>query len=195
MQLIVVLLIALIIDLLISDPEWFPHPVVIMGRLISTLEKYLLKKEDNSLSAKIKGAILVFIVLVLSYYTTHIILQLSLYLNQYFAHFVEVFLFSLTLALKGLIKAGRKVYSALKNNDLELARKKVNLIVGRDCSQSSRQEVIRAVLETLAENSSDGILAPAFYYLLGGLPLAVTYKAVNTMDSMLGYKNDKLYSS
>lgn len=191
MEILVILILALIIDLIISDPAWIPHPVVIIGTLISRLEKYLLKTGDSPLMAKFKGTILTAIVLAVSYSITSIIMQLSLQLNQYFAYSLEVFLLSLSLALKGLIDAGKEVYSALKVDDLELARKKVNLIVGRDCSQSSRKEIIRAVLETLAENTSDGILAPAFYYLLGGLPLAVTYKAVNTMDSMLGYKNDR----
>ncbi|TDO92166.1 adenosylcobinamide-phosphate synthase [Halanaerobium saccharolyticum] len=191
MEILVILFIALMIDLIISDPDWIPHPVVMIGSLISWLEKYLLKNEDSPLRAKFKGAILVIIVLGLSYYLTSLLVDLSAQLNQYFAYVLDLILLSLTLALKGLIDAGKKVYSALKNNDLELARKKVNLIVGRDCSQSSKPEVIRAVLETLAENTSDGILAPAFYYLIGGLPLAVTYKAVNTMDSMLGYKNNR----
>lgn len=186
-----ILIIGLMIDLIISDPKWIPHPVVIIGSLISWLEKHLLKNEDSPLLAKIKGAILVLVVLTFSYYLSYLIVELSLQINRNFAYLLELFLLSLTLALKGLIDAGKKVYFALKNNDLELARKKVNLIVGRDCSQNSKQEVIRAVLETLAENTSDGILAPAFYYLLGGLPLAVTYKAVNTMDSMLGYKNER----
>ncbi|WP_432207094.1 adenosylcobinamide-phosphate synthase CbiB [Halanaerobium saccharolyticum] len=191
LEILVILFIALMIDLIISDPDWIPHPVVMIGSLISWLEKYLLKNEDSPLRAKFKGAILVIIVLGLSYYLTSLLVDLSAQLNQYFAYVLDLILLSLTLALKGLIDAGKKVYSALKNNDLELARKKVNLIVGRDCSQSSKPEVIRAVLETLAENTSDGILAPAFYYLIGGLPLAVTYKAVNTMDSMLGYKNNR----
>ncbi|MEC9490435.1 MAG: adenosylcobinamide-phosphate synthase CbiB [Halanaerobiales bacterium] len=191
MEVLIILIIALIVDLIISDPDWIPHPVVLIGRLISTLEKYLLKNEDSPQRAKIKGAILVVIVLGLSYYLSYLVVVLSGQLNNYFALLLEIFLLSLTLALKGLIDAGQEVYSALKARDLKMARKKVNQIVGRDCSQSSKQEVIRAVLETLAENTSDGILAPAFYYLIGGLPLAVTYKAVNTMDSMLGYKNDR----
>ncbi|PTX15373.1 adenosylcobinamide-phosphate synthase [Halanaerobium congolense] len=191
MQLILFLVIALIIDLIISDPDWITHPVVIIGSLITFLEKYLQKEKDDALAAKLKGGFLVIIVLLVSYFISNYIIQQSLRLNEYFAYFIEIILLSLMLALKGLIKAGKEVYLALKINNLEQARKKVDLIVGRDCSQSSRQEVIRAVLETLAENTSDGILAPAFYYLLGGLPLAVTYKAVNTMDSMLGYKNDK----
>jgi len=194
LEILVFLIIGLMIDLIISDPKWIPHPVVIIGSLISWLEKHLLKNEDSPLLAKIKGAILVLVVLTFSYYLSYLIVELSLQINRNFAYLLELFLLSLTLALKGLIDAGKKVYFALKNNDLELARKKVNLIVGRDCGQSSRQEVIRAVLETLAENTSDGILAPAFYYLVGGLPLAVTYKAVNTMDSMLGYKNDRYFN-
>jgi adenosylcobinamide-phosphate synthase len=191
LQFILFLIIALIIDLIISDPNWITHPVVIIGGLITFLEKHLQKERDGTLAAKLKGGFLVIIVLLVSYFISNYIIQQSLRLNEYFAYFIEIILLSLMLALKGLIKAGKEVYLALKINNLEQARKKVDLIVGRDCSQSSRQEVIRAVLETLAENTSDGILAPAFYYLLGGLPLAVTYKAVNTMDSMLGYKNDK----
>ncbi|WP_375669751.1 adenosylcobinamide-phosphate synthase CbiB [Halanaerobium saccharolyticum] len=191
LEVLIILIIALIVDLIISDPDWIPHPVVLIGGLISTLEKYLLKNEDSPQRAKIKGAILVVIVLGLSYYLSYLVVVLSGQLNNYFALMLKIFLLSLTLALKGLIDAGQEVYSALKASDLKLAREKVNQIVGRDCSQSSKQEVIRAVLETLAENTSDGILAPAFYYLIGGLPLAVTYKAVNTMDSMLGYKNDR----
>jgi len=191
LQLILFLVIALIIDLIISDPDWITHPVVIIGSLITFLEKYLQKEKDDALAAKLKGGVLVIIVLLVSYFISNYIIQQSLRLNEYFAYSIEIIFLSLMLALKGLIKAGKDVYFALKVNDLEQARKKVDLIVGRECSQSSRQEVIRAVLETLAENTSDGILAPAFYYLLGGLPLAVTYKAVNTMDSMLGYKNDK----
>ncbi|MGM0499196.1 MAG: adenosylcobinamide-phosphate synthase CbiB [Bacillota bacterium] len=190
LQLILFLVIALIIDLIISDPDWITHPVVIIGSLITFLEKYLQKEKDDALAAKLKGGVLVIIVLLVSYFISNYIIQQSLRLNEYFAYSIEIIFLSLMLALKGLIKAGKEVYFALKVNDLEQARKKVDLIVGRDCSQSSRQEVIRAVLETLAENTSDGILAPAFYYLLGGLPLAVTYKAVNTMDSMLGYKNN-----
>ncbi|MFW6230224.1 MAG: adenosylcobinamide-phosphate synthase CbiB [Halanaerobium sp.] len=191
MQAVSLLLIALIIDLIISDPEWILHPVVIIGSLISRLENILRIETDSSARKKEKGALLVLIVLSLSYLLPFYILKLAGEINNYFFYLLQVFLLSLTLALKGLITAGKEVYRPLKAGDLKKARKKVNLIVGRDCSQSSKKEVIRAVLETLAENTSDGILAPAFYYLLGGLPLAFLYKAVNTMDSMLGYKNER----
>lgn len=191
MEAVIFLVIAFIIDLIIGDPDWIPHPVVIMGKLISRLEKLLRKTEDSPLVAKFKGAILALTVILSSYLSISLIIQLAAEVNLYFAHFLEIFLLSLSLALKGLITAGSRVYQALAADNLELGRQKVNLIVGRDCSEASRGEVIRAVLETLAENSSDGILAPAFYYLLGGLPLAVAYKAVNTLDSMLGYKNEK----
>lgn len=191
MEAVIFLVIAFIIDLIIGDPDWISHPVVIMGKLISSLEKLLRKTEDSPLMAKFKGTILALTVILSSYLSISIIIQLAAEVNLYFSHFLEIFLLSLSLALKGLITAGSGVYQALAADNLELGRQKVNLIVGRDCSEASRGEVIRAVLETLAENSSDGILAPAFYYLLGGLPLAVAYKAVNTLDSMLGYKNEK----
>lgn len=191
MEAVIFLVIAFIIDLIIGDPDWILHPVVIMGKLISSLEKLLRKIEDSPLMAKSKGTILALTVILISYLSISIIIQLAAEVNLYFSHFLEIFLLSLSLALKGLITAGSGVYQALTADNLELGRQKVNLIVGRDCSEASRGEVIRAVVETLAENSSDGILAPAFYYLLGGLPLAVAYKAVNTLDSMLGYKNEK----
>lgn len=191
MDRVIFLFIALIIDLIIGDPHWFPHPVVLIGKAITGLENLLREKTYSARAEKLKGAVLVFIIIAGSYLTAEIILLLSGSLNNYLAYFLEVFILSLLLALKGLIAAGKEVYQALKAGDLKLARQKVNLIVGRDCSKSSRKEVIRAVLETLAENTSDGIIAPVFYYFLGGLPLALTYKAVNTMDSMLGYQNQK----
>lgn len=194
MQLIIFLIIALIIDLIISDPDWIPHPVVLIGRAITGLENLLRKKSDSARLEKIKGAVLVVLVISASYLISKTLLQLAGAVNIYLSYFLEILLLSLALALKGLINAGKEVYQALKADNLELARQKVDLIVGRDCAQISKKEVIRAVLETLAENTSDGITAPAFYYLLGGLPLAITYKAVNTMDSMLAYKNEKYYN-
>ncbi|MCC3145475.1 adenosylcobinamide-phosphate synthase CbiB [Halanaerobium sp. Z-7514] len=182
---------ALLIDLIISDPAFLPHPVVITGKFINFLEKKLRKKEQSPSSQKFWGLVLVLIVIAAAYIITALIIRGALNLNQYFGYTVNLLLFSSCLALKGLVDSGKKVYSALKEDNLEAARKRVNQIVGRDCSSSSKEDVIRAALESLAENTSDGILAPMFFYLLGGTPLAVTYKAVNTLDSMLGYKNEK----
>lgn len=191
MDFIYILIMAFILDLFISDPSWIPHPVVIIGNTISFLEKKLRKSKNSPQLQKIKGGILVFIILGLSFLSSKLLIDFAAGLNYYFAYLVKLLLLSLCLALKGLIAAGLEVYKALAAENLDLARRRVNMIVGRDCSQNSKEEVIRAVLETLAENTSDGILAPAFYYLIGGVPLALTYKAVNTMDSMLAYKNDK----
>lgn len=191
MDFIYILIMAFILDLLISDPSWIPHPVVIIGNTISFLEKNLRKPKNSPQLQKIKGGILVLIILGLSFLSSKLLINFAGELNYYFAYLFKLLFLSLCLALKGLIKAGKEVYAALAAENLDLARSRVNMIVGRDCSQNSEEEVIRAVLETLAENTSDGILAPAFYYLIGGVPLALTYKAVNTMDSMLAYKNDK----
>lgn len=191
METILILAAALFLDFIISDPKWLPHPVVMMAVMINFLEKKLWRKNQSPLRRKLLGGILVVVVLISSYFISYFLVETSQQLNKYFAYFIKILLLSLCLALKGLIKAGKEVYNALQADNLELAREKVNLIVGRDCSNSDQQQVIRAALETLAENTSDGIVAPIFYYLLGGLPLAVVYKAVNTMDSMLGYKNEK----
>ncbi|ADQ15605.1 adenosylcobinamide-phosphate synthase CbiB [Halanaerobium hydrogeniformans] len=188
---IYLLIAALIIDLIISDPSFLPHPVVLIGNLIKFLENKLRKNNQSKKTQKIWGLILVIIVITSSYIITALIIRGALFLNYYFAYIVNLLLLSSCLALKGLVDSGKKVYSALKEDDLKTARKKVNMIVGRDCSSSSREDVIRAALESLAENTSDGIIAPMFFYLIGGTPLAVSYKAVNTLDSMLGYKNEK----
>ncbi|RQD69617.1 MAG: cobalamin biosynthesis protein CobD [Halanaerobium sp. MSAO_Bac5] len=188
---IYLLIIALMIDLIISDPSFLPHPVVIIAKLISFLEKSLHRDHQSQKIQKFWGVILVLIVTVSTYIITTLLIRGAFYLNYYFAYIINLLLLSSCLALKGLVDAGKKVYFALKEDDLKTAREKVNMIVGRDCSSSSRTEVIRAALESLAENTSDGILAPMFFYLLGGTPLALTYKAVNTLDSMIAYKNDK----
>lgn len=191
MDFLLILIIAFSIDFLISDPDWLPHPVVLIGKTISYLEKYLRNPKANPFWQKLKGGILVLIILGLSFFSSKLLIAFAGRIDKHFAYLLKLILLSLCLALKGLVNAGQEVYAALAVGDLDLARSRVNMIVGRDCSQNNKEDVIRAVLETLAENTSDGILAPAFYYLLGGVPLALTYKAVNTMDSMLGYKNDK----
>lgn len=191
MQSIYLLSTALLIDWIISDPEFIPHPVVIIGRLISFLENKFRTKGESAETERKYGLLLVLIVLVTVYISTFLIIRGSLAVNYYFGQLINLLILSSCLALKGLVDSGKKVYSALKADDLDAARKSVDLIVGRDCSSAEKKDVIRAALESLAENTSDGILAPMFFYLLGGTPLALTYKAVNTLDSMLGYKNEK----
>ncbi len=183
------LVIAVIIDLIIGDPQIYPHPVVIMGKLINLLEIRLRKVVKRNSTEKVAGLFLVIIMLVLTFSFTFYILKLANDLNNYLGLIITLFLLSTTIAIKGLVKAGKNVYQALKEENIALARKELAKVVGRDTENSGEAEIIRGIIETLAENTSDGIIAPLFYAALGGLPLAMTYKAVNTMDSMLGYKN------
>ena len=180
-----------ILDLILGDPYWFPHPVRIMGSFIVFLEGWLRKAYEKPVIQKAKGLLLVFTVITLTYFITHEILELSCYLGSFFYHLMNILLVYTALAMKSLAVEARKVYNALKNMDLEGARKYLSYIVGRDTMHLDQKEIARAAVETVAENISDGIIAPMFYYFIGGVPLMMLYKAVNTMDSMLGYKNEK----
>ena len=120
-----------------------------------------------------------------------LLLVLSYRLHRGVGFAVEVWLMSTTLALKELINAGLRVREALTMQDLERARTQVGLIVGRDTKKMGAQEVVRATIESLSENFSDGFVAPLFYLVVGGLPAAIAYKAVNTLDSLVGYRNDR----
>ncbi len=186
-----VLLAAVIIDLLIGDPDFITHPVVIIGRLISFLESIVKKLVKKSITEKIAGIIIVLITVSLTYIVTYILVNKVYEFGFYPGLIVHIWLTSTTLAIKGLKNAGSKVYEFLKNEKTEEAKKAVGRVVGRDTKNMSVEDIIRACVETIAENTSDGITAPLFFYIIGGVPLAMTYKAVNTLDSMLGYNNQK----
>ncbi|MFW6279350.1 MAG: adenosylcobinamide-phosphate synthase CbiB [Bacillota bacterium] len=187
---IYILLTAIIIDLIIGDPRFYPHPVVLIGRLISSLEALSRKVVDNSFTERIAGIFVVLLTLSVTYILTAGIIWLADYINFYLGIMINVFLLSTTIAIKGLAGAGCEVYQLLKQGDISAARRSLNWIVGRDTQEMKITDIIRATVETVAENTSDGILAPVFFFVLGGTPLAMTYKAVNTLDSMLGYKNE-----
>lgn len=192
-SIIIVLLGAVILDILIGDPWERFHPIVLIGRFISWLESKLRSNVRSKNSQKFAGAILVLIVVAGSYLLTTGLIQLAFSLDYRLGYLFSLIIFTHCLALKGLIGAGQKVKVKLDAGNLNGARAAVNKIVGRDCSQVSQADVIRATVESLAENTSDGILAPIFFFLIGGTPLAVAYKAVNTIDSMIGYQNEKYY--
>jgi len=181
----------IILDLIIGDPDFIPHPVVIIGKLISYLEEKLADNSSPKNNQIIRGIILTFTVFGLSYFFVFFILKTAFNLNLYFGIILNVYLFSTTIAIKGLAKAGSNIYRALESKDIKLARQKISMIVGRDTDNMSPSDIIRAAIETIAENTSDGIIAPLFFFWVGGVPLAIAYKAVNTMDSMLGHKNTK----
>lgn len=184
------LFIAVILDWLIGDPYWFPHPVIYMGKLIKTLENKMREKFKDPLKIKIAGLGIVIIVVTISFIIPFIILQL-LKENNILYHTVNILLLWTAIAARSLHKEGIKIYDELKNRNIKEARIKLSYIVGRETKNLSEDEIIRADVETIAENTSDGIIAPLLFAAIGGAPLAFVYKAINTMDSMLGYKNEK----
>lgn len=181
-----------ILDLMLGDPRWMYHPVRLIGALISQTEKIIRNLLPRSRKGeKFGGAILVVIVLLFSTIVPWVILNVAYALNLWAGILVESFMCYQILATRSLRDESDKVYLALKNEGLDAGRKAVSMIVGRDTESLSEKGVTKACVETVAENTSDGIIAPLFYMMIGGAVLGWTYKAVNTMDSMIGYKNEK----
>lgn len=185
------LLSAYLLDFLLGDPEWSFHPIRILGKMIAYLEKMLRMLTQHALSEKIVGILICAMVVITTYGITWGIIYFSFRLNDYFGMGVYVVLAYFILSTKSLGKAAYHIKNYLKAGDEEQAQKVLSLIVGRDTLALSRQEMIRATIETVAENTSDGVVAPLFYLIIGGPPLGMAYKAVNTLDSMIGYKNER----
>lgn len=188
------LMIAFVLDLCIGDPVWFPHPVRIIGWGITKLENIIRAVMKDM--ERLAGILLVIIIVGITYFFSSLIESILLTPNfslvtSYILLFVMTFFTSTTIAVKGLIYSANDVLRSTSQNDIEDARVKLGQIVGRDTHALEEKSILRATIETLAENTSDGIIAPIFYFVIGGLPLAMAYKAVNTLDSMLGYKNNK----
>ncbi|MBO4401599.1 MAG: cobalamin biosynthesis protein CobD [Selenomonadaceae bacterium] len=183
---------ALLIDALIGDPRSRFHPVVLMGKLILVLE-YFLRRDSDSPTAKIfKGGVLVFVVVAVSYGAGLAISLLAEAAGSFTAEiFIEALALSFVISPRSLAEAGREIYALLDAENLQQARYKVGWIVGRDTVNLNEAEIVRATVETISENTVDGIISPLFFFAVGGLPMAVAYRAVNTMDSMLGYKNER----
>ncbi len=179
-----------IADIIFGDPEWLPHPVRWMGKLINLLDNQL-NKNGAFWIKRIKGAVLVLTVTGISAYLAYLCIELSKRLNPVFYYIVWVYIGYTTISVKDLQVKARAIYKELEKDDIFKARKKLSKIVGRDTQDLSEDEIIRATIESVAESTNDGIIAPLFYLILGGPVLAVAYKAINTLDSMVGYKNDK----
>lgn len=181
-----------ILDLIFGDPHWLPHPICLIGNLIGFLEKNLRRLlAPGKTALLLGGALMVVIVLSLSYAVPYAVLMLAEQVNPWLRFALETIMFYQIFATKCLRDESMKVYTALHNNDLEDARVKLSWIVGRDTKELTAEEVTKGAVETVAENTADGIIAPMFYMFIGGAPLAFLYKGINTMDSMVGYKNDK----
>ncbi|MBF0516653.1 MAG: cobalamin biosynthesis protein CobD [Nitrospirae bacterium] len=191
------LLSAFAVDVCVGDPIWIPHPVRYIGRLIASLESHLRKPARTPLYNLITGALAVVITVGATYMAA--LLFIKILPPRQYTLFNTISLYdlaigiagSLVLAHNGLISSVLHVRDKLEAADVEGARAAVSLIVGRDTGQLTQEGIARAAIETAAENASDAIIAPLFYFAIGGLPLALAYKAVNTLDSMIGYKNDK----
>ena len=181
-----------LLDALFGDPAWLPHPVVLMGRCISALEKHLRTALPKTPRGELAGGAAVAAVLPLgTLAVTGLACHLAAALHPALGLALQMFWCAQALAAKGLVQESRNVYRELVKGDLPAARRAVARIVGRDTQALTAEGVTKAAVETVAENASDGVIAPLFYMLIGGAPLALTYKAINTMDSMLGYKNEK----
>lgn len=187
-----------VLDLLIGDPHFIPHPVRLIGSLISFCDKrlncdagYNISEKKLNLIKYKRGMLLVFTVIFATFAISVIIIVAAYSINLYAGIIVEAVMTWQILATKCLRVESMRVYDALRTDGVDAGRKAVSMIVGRDTSVLDAAGVTRAAVETIAENTSDGVIAPMLYTAIGGPVLGFVYKAVNTMDSMLGYKNDK----
>lgn len=179
-----------IADLIFGDPQWFPHPVRIIGRLISFFDRKL-NGGGHKYIERFGGIITTISIVGISGICAYAIIVTAEKLHPIAGKIAWVFLAYTTIAIKDLVMHARSVGKMLAINDNEEARRKLSLMVGRDTEKLSRNEVIQATVETVAESTTDGIVAPLFYLFLGGPVLAVMFKAVSTLDSMIGHKNGK----
>lgn len=180
-----------ILDMILGDPYCLPHPIRLIGTLISRLEGRLLKKEAAAQEKRKKGRLLVVAVTGSTVCTAAVLLVVSYMVHPCLGIAVETIMTYQTLAAKCLKVESMKVYRSLREENLAAARKAVSMIVGRDTDVLDEEGVAKAAIETVAENTSDGVIAPMLYDAIGGPVLGFFYKAVNTMDSMVGYKNEK----
>lgn len=187
-----------VLDLLIGDPHFIPHPVRLIGSLISFCDKrlncdagYNISEKKLNLIKYKRGMILAFTVIFATFAISVIIIVAAYSINLYAGVIAEAVMTWQILATKCLRVESMRVYDALRTDGVDAGRRAVSMIVGRDTSVLDAAGVTRAAVETIAENTSDGVIAPMLYTAIGGPVLGFVYKAVNTMDSMLGYKNDK----
>lgn len=186
---LIMVAVAIVVDLIIGDPRSLPHPVVIIGRGISVLEARWNQGSDKC--RRRSGFLLTATTVSGTFFTAWLALALLAALHPWLGVAAEIWLLATTLAIKGLAGAGRAIVRPLTNGDLPAARQALAMVVGRDTQALDEAEITRGGVETIAENTVDGITAPLFFALIGGAPLALAYKAINTLDSMVGYRNQR----
>jgi adenosylcobinamide-phosphate synthase len=180
-------------DQIAGDPEWFPHPVRLMGGAIAKGERSLRRTDESNESALLAGAALTATVVTASYSVTYLAIAAAYRQSRTLGWLTEIALGWTCIASRNLQDEAASVLAALDSGDVVLARRRLARIVGRDTEHLDVPEICRAVIETLAESASDGVIAPLFYMAIGGVPLAMAYKAVNTLDSMIGHADDRYF--
>jgi len=182
------LMIAYGLDILIGDPVWFPHPVRAIGRGITALERYL---RQTTIPLRLAGAILTITIVGLTYGLVWLVCHLAGIFHPYLGKAIAILLIFMSLSVRSLAQAAKKVYSPLKAGNINQARRQLGQIVSRETATLDKDNIIRGTVETVAENTVDGVISPLFYAIIGGAPLAWAYKAINTLDSMVGYKDER----
>jgi adenosylcobinamide-phosphate synthase len=194
---IYILLFATLLDYLIGDPPYLLHPVQVMGWLIKSLSNWVINKTKSPNFRRIGGIAIAVILILGSGLLGWLIIQLVTLINPWLGMGIQIILLASCFATRSLTSAALEVIKPLKENNLNLARTYLSKYVGRDTANLSETEILRAVIETIAENTTDGVTAPLFYALIGVIlpgigpvPLAIAYKAASTLDSMIGYRRD-----
>ena len=183
-----IILLAFVLDFCFGDPAILPHPVIYMGKAIDFFEKIFRKYCSQLLIA---GFFFAGFLIISTWVFAFFIVKISMNIHPVFGSLVEIILLFFCFSSTSLEKAALKVFQALKDNNIDSARQKLAMIVGRETKNLDENAVTRATVETVAENFVDGFLSPLFFAVIGGVPLALAYKMINTLDSMVGYKNDK----
>lgn len=186
-----VLVSAVVLDLILGDPHWLPHPVRLMGRAASSLEAFLRKPGDVPSKERANGVFMALTVVLSVLIASTVVLFAAYLYSAVLFYALSVYLAWTTLSIKSLESEAASVAAAYESGGITEARKRLARIVGRDTDTLASQGVFRAACETVAENTNDGVVAPLFYLAIGGPALALTYKAVNTLDSMVGYRNER----
>ncbi len=182
------ILIAILLDLALGDPRWLPHPVRLIGRLIGTLEGPARRAIPD---ARLAGTLTALTVIMAAVLATALLIEIAGWIHPLAGDAVSILLLYTTLAARDLASHSLDVYRALAAGDLEEGRRRVARIVGRDTERLTEEGVVRAAVESVAENTVDGVIAPLFFAALGGPAAAMAYKAASTLDSMIGYRNER----
>ncbi len=183
-----IVLAAFILDFILGDPQWLPHPIIYMGKAIDFFEIWFRRYIPNLL---ISGFLFSGFLIISTWLIASSVIQVSASIHPVLGDCIKIIILFFCFSSTSLEKAAMQVHASLEKNDLQKARENVAMIVGRQTNKLDEKGITRASIETVAENFVDGFISPLFFALIGGVPLALAFKMVNTLDSMVGYKNDK----